>query len=421
MSFYSNEKTSMNKYATPITPLPEPLSGSVRGSFAHYTVTQRLPKILRQTLADNEFPPQIRQKLEALIDEIPSGLLSEIIDPGAPDIHDWQRFTAPYLGKNWLQVPWFFVEMYFYRRILMAIGFHQSGDFGGYDPFIKQKQLALESASDSISYLGGQLKQSLVSWQSGSGEQHVDLRQLLVLNVWGNQADLSMWSADENRPDHQDSDDQRTHLLVDDSNLVSKYLDSIQNGPIRVDFVLDNYGPELIQDIALADYMLSAGMVSKVCFHAKPTPHYVSDAMIKDVHSTLAHLADSQEKNVRGLSKRVNEHLQVGRLDLKEDYYWTSPLYFWEMPEHLRQELSRSDLVISKGDANYRRLAGDRNWPPTTPFQEVMRYFPTSLLALRVNKAELALGLSAQQVQELDDQDPDWRFNGNWAVIQFSR
>lgn len=48
-----------------------------------------------------------------------------------------------------------------------------------------------------------------------------------------------------------------------------------------------------------------------------------------------------------------------------------------------------------------------------------MRYFPSPLLALRVHKAELALGLSPQQVLELDDQDPEWRFNGNWAVIQF--
>jgi hypothetical protein len=112
--------------------------------------------------------------------------------------------------------------------------------------------------------------------------------------------------------------------------------------------------------------------------------------------------------------------MQMGHLDLKEDYYWTSPRLFWEMPKHIHQELSQADLVISKGDANYRRLAGDLNWAPTTPFEDVMRYFPTALLALRVLKAELALGLTPQQVQELDDQGPDWKFNGNWAVIQFN-
>lgn len=410
----------MNKYATPATPLPEPLSGSVSGSFAHNTITQRFPKIVRQTLADNDFPPQVRQNLETLIEEIPSAPLSEIDDPAAPDFHQWQRYLTPYLENNWLQVPWFLVEMYFYRRILTAIGFHQSGYLGGYDPFLKQKQRVLESASGSNGKLGRQLAQALVAWQASSGDQRADLQQLLVLNVWGNQADLSMWLAGENRPDHQDTNDQRTHLLVDDSDLVFDYLTTSQDRPARVDFILDNYGPELVHDIGLADYLLSTEMVSRIRFHAKPTPHYVSDAMITDVHSTLAYLAGSQEKSVRELAKRVKEHLQMGRLDLKEDYFWTSPCYFWEMPNHLHQELSQSDLVISKGDANYRRLAGDLNWPPTTPFKEVMRYFPTALLALRVLKAELALGLSPQQVQELDNQETDWKFNGNWAVIQFN-
>jgi uncharacterized protein with ATP-grasp and redox domains len=410
----------MNEFDSPTTPLPEPLSGSVSGSFAHYTITQRFPRIVRRTLADNDFPPQVRQKLEVLIEEIPSARLSELDDPAAPDVKDWQRYLKPHLKDNWLQVPWFFAEMYFYRRILAAIGFYQSGVLGGYDPFIKQKQRVLESASDSIGNLGEQLEQALVAWKAGSGDPRADLQQLLVLNVWGNQADLSMWSADENRPDHQDTNDQRSHLLVDDSDLVFDYLTSAQDRPERVDFILDNYGPELVHDIGLADYLLSTKMVSNVRFHAKPAPHYVSDAMIKDVHSTLAFLADSQEKSVRELAKRVNVHLQAGLLDLKEDYYWTSPCFFWEMPNDLHQELSLSDLVISKGDANYRRLAGDLNWPPTTPFKQAMSYFPTALLALRVLKAELALGLSPRQVLELDNQNQDWKFNGNWAVIQFN-
>jgi hypothetical protein len=119
------------------------------------------------------------------------------------------------------------------------------------------------------------------------------------------------------------------------------------------------------------------------------------------------------------MSARIQNHLDNERLELKDDFFWTSPLYFWEMPQNIRQELSESDLVISKGDANYRRLAGDLKWPSTTSFQEVVRYFPSSLLALRVLKAELALGLTATQVRDLDSQEPDWKFNGNWSVIQF--
>jgi hypothetical protein len=37
-----------------------------------------------------------------------------------------------------------------------------------------------------------------------------------------------------------------------------------------------------------------------------------------------------------------------------------------------------------------------------------------------VLKAELAVGLSPSQVKRLNVDDPEWKVNGNWAVIQFS-
>jgi hypothetical protein len=83
-------------------------------------------------------------------------------------------------------------------------------------------------------------------------------------------------------------------------------------------------------------------------------------------------------------------------------------------------ELARADLVISKGDANYRRLLGDRHWAFTTPFDEVVSYFPAPVLALRTLKAEVACGLSAEQVEHLDNTHPDWLTSGEWGVIQFA-
>jgi len=409
----------MKIYDSPKKPLPEPLSGKTINSFAYFTITERFPKIVHELMVDNDFPPPVRQNLEDLVQEILSAPLRPLNDPSAPDGQDWQNYITPYLGKNWLQVPWFFVEMFFYRRILEAIGYFQTGSFKGYDPFLDQKQRLLESASVSIRDLGDHLEESLDHEHLFTGKQRADLKQLLTLNVWGNQADLSMWSARENRPDHKNSDDQRSHLLVDQAEAVFNYLTTFEEKPSRVDFILDNYGPELVHDIGLADYLLSTNMTSTIRFHAKPAPHYVSDAMIKDIHNTIDYLAGRQEKPVRMMANRIMAYIQEGRLELKEDFFWTSPLYFWEMPKHIHEELAESDLVISKGDANYRRLAGDLNWPPTTPFADVVRYFPAPLLALRVLKAELALGLTPEQVLNLERQDPKWLVNGNWAVIQF--
>jgi len=89
------------------------------------------------------------------------------------------------------------------------------------------------------------------------------------------------------------------------------------------------------------------------------------------------------------------------------------------MPASLRRKLSEADLLISKGDANYRRLLGDRHWPFTTPFDDIVGYLPAPLLALRTFKSEVAAGLHPEQVADLDKNDPDWLINGKWGVIQF--
>jgi hypothetical protein len=230
-----------------------------------------------------------------------------------------------------------------------------------------------------------------------------------------------MWSTDDERPHHTDFQTQRTHLLVDDVEILINYLLGESSKSLQVDFILDNYGPELAHDLALADYLLSSELVKCVIFHAKPYPYFVSDAMIKDIQTMLDWFESHNDGSVREMGLRCHDHLKYGRLQLKEDFFWTSPLSFWEMDSRIRSVLEISNLVISKGDANYRRLAGDLKWSPTTPFASVVGYFPAPLLAMRVLKAELAFGLKADQINGLDFEDPGWQVNGNWAVIQFKR
>jgi hypothetical protein len=71
-----------------------------------------------------------------------------------------------------------------------------------------------------------------------------------------------------------------------------------------------------------------------------------------------------------------------------------------QMPQRLRDEFSgkstadhnsgSSAMVFVKGDANYRRLLGDRTWPLDTPFSDVVSYFPVPVCALRTLKAEVS-------------------------------
>ena len=74
----------------------------------------------------------------------------------------------------------------------------------------------------------------------------------------------------------------------------------------------------------------------------------------------------------------------------------------------------------STGDANYRRLLGDRLWDLTAPFQDVVGcYFPCPVCALRTLKAELGCGIEAEEVEKAKALDDAWMTNARFAVVQF--
>ena len=410
----------MTESDRPKNPLPEPLRGTDPGSFAEYTVTVRLLNILKEVIAVNDFPPQVMASLRALREEIPTAQVRPLQDPGAPDLENWSRYVRSVAGSTWLQVPWFFAETYFYRRILEATGYFQPGPTQGRDPYIIQKRRVLQQGLAAGQALIAPLEEQLDRAQAGPAQKGEELRRLVLLNLWGNQADLSMWSVeDEGRPEHTELEQQAAHLLVDDSQAAVDWLSAFE-GQLRVDFIMDNAGPELLHDMALADFLLTTKAAESVYFHLKSHPTFVSDAMIKDVEETIDTLSLQPEPSAQGLARRLKGHLAEGRLHMKEDFFWNSPLPGWEMPARIRQDLSRSNLLVSKGDANYRRLLGDRHWPPATALSEVVRYLPAPVLVLRVAKAEIAVGLRPGQAEELDRIDPDWRIDGDWGMIQFA-
>jgi hypothetical protein len=88
------------------------------------------------------------------------------------------------------------------------------------------------------------------------------------------------------------------------------------------------------------------------------------------------------------------------------------------MPADLTAQFEHASLTILKGDLNYRRLVGDRDWPPTTPFSDVASYFPGPLAALRTLKSDVITGLDQATVAELDTSGQPWRTDGSHGLIQ---
>ncbi len=406
--------TSKEQEIRPSLPLPPPITSEEPGTWAYDTMSSRVVEITRRTLVENLFSEEISRRVEALIAEIPNAPV-RLMNHTAPDADDWNDYARSYLGQNWLTPPWFFAETYFYRRLIEATGFYEPGPGLGVDPFNYQKEQGLLTTINTIR----QFALLLGSWIA-DGRQGEHIAAFLAIDLWGNRADLSMWPADHDgdKPMDVDWDAARAYTLADDTERVVRHL--LDRPGARVDFLVDNAGLELVADLALADYLLSTGAAKTVHLHLKPHPTFVSDAMIRDVQATADFLARQEDNAVASFGERLQEHVRGGRLLLLDDPFWVTPLPLWQMPEELRQELSRSDLIISKGDANYRRLLGDREWPYTTPFADILSYTPAPLLALRTLKAELACGLTEEQVTRLDEEDPEWLVNGRYGVIQFA-
>ena len=76
--------------------LPEPLTGLEQGSFAHYTLSERLPNIALQVIEDYEWSPMAKTNLEKLAAEMPDGELGELADNNAPDLSDWKKHIDPF-------------------------------------------------------------------------------------------------------------------------------------------------------------------------------------------------------------------------------------------------------------------------------------------------------------------------------------
>ncbi len=387
--------------------LPPPILTSEPGSFARRTFEVRVPRIIEDTMAAEDFPPEIVAALQGLRAEILGGVIAPL-PADAPDKAFWDAHSDSYFGRSWLDVPWYWAESYVYRRVLQATRYFRPGAWYHRDPYANQKNAELGPNA------GPHALQVLLSDLPSSAQDRFSV--LLHASLWGNRTDLS-YNVTQHAPGMLAVDAERANLLVDDTTRVWEHLRARRGGD--VEFICDNAGTELLHDLALADFLLRDGLAGRVTFHLKPQPFFVSDAMIKDAEAALTALAGSAAQDLRQLTARLTRARAENRFVLVDNPFWVTCLFYFQLPEDLEQALARASLVISKGDANYRRLLGDAHWDPATPFAEAVAYFPAPLVALRTLKSELIVGLRPGEADRLQRQDPEWRVNGKRGLVQF--
>ena len=388
------------------TTFPPGIHTSDPDSFAYNTFKVRVPKIIDDVVAANTFSAPVEEAITNLRAEITVGQVCGLHEE-TPDRAFWEAASQDYIGHTWLNVPWFWAETYFYRRMLEATGYFQPGPGYGVDPYaaIKAQELTPKAAPALLNMVLETL--------------HADpanrFQQLLYASLWGNRIDLSYNVAGHmSQSGHMLTD--TANLLVDDSRATWASLQAQSPGHLAL--IADNAGTEFFMDLALIDFLLDQNLATQLDLYLKPQPFFISDAMPQDLEIGLVALKQGGSAVV-ALQRRLSDYLSAGRLHVHTHWYFPTSLFYYQLPDDLYRQLAETNLVIIKGDANYRRLLGDAHWPPTTPFSNITTYFPAPVVALRTLKSEIIVGLTAAEFSRLQAEDPDWQVNGRRGMIQY--
>lgn len=417
----------------PRAPLPAPLLANVPGTWAHDTMSRRVrEEILARVFRENDLSAGAVAALRGLDGEIAADVeLTALGDDGGPDVMVWNGILGAVRGGTWLSAPWVVSEFYLYRRIAAAVDWFG----GGQDPFALQKELGLASAVESCGKLAGRVNAALEGEAGERAAIVTEFRSFVLTALWGNRMDLSLWpvggdvSSGERAAESFGGviEEGQRMILSNHADALCDYVAALPHAaPPRMDIIVDNAGFELFCDLALADFLVTSRLASVVHIQLKAHPTFVSDAMAKDVQYTIDFLRRSRSSDstippppIALLGDRWAEHVASGRWVLEENFFWVQPTAMWDMPEETERDLAQSSLVFVKGDANYRRLLGDRDWPLDTPFSDVACYFPAPVCALRTLKAELGCGMPREATERAAAEDENWLVAGKYGVVQF--
>ena len=91
----------------------------------------------------------------------------------------------------------------------------------------------------------------------------------------------------------------------------------------------------------------------------------------------------------------------------------------WNMPLAFARLLKSQQLVISKGDANYRRLLGDLHWDYASALERVLGYLPCPVLVMRTMKSNVNVGIETRLQQQAALFDAKWDCSGKVDMIQY--
>jgi hypothetical protein len=255
------------------------------------------------------------------------------------------------------------------------------------------------------------------------------------------------------------------HLASTEQNILGNDMERIwdtiqanraKKDPRRIDFVLDNAGFELYcdfvygagnkpsftlslfangQPLFTADFLIQSGLATQVRFHGKRYPWFVSDVTKKDWDWLLNNMcygnlftnaSPAELQALRMLAQRWKQYERDGKWIYEQHPFWCTGYTYWDMHSvapDLFLHLSRSDLVLFKGDLNHRKLTYDCAAPASTPFEQAIGPMSNAsgapnIVSLRTIKSDVVVGLGRdgdEIAKRLDNQEPGWKISGKYV------
>ena len=389
-------------------------------SLAYSTTRTRWPKVVIAAIADVKATLQRLAQdtaefkdgrdavanLEKLLSDLEGdAVITPLPEDGTSAVKGFNDELESLGHMSWHNSPWLFTETYMYRLINTCFSRRRTTFWKTYDVFAVQKTSALKSSRLVVT----ELVQWYVRIEGKTRENEVTNREnlkalmeeMIQVSLWGNATDLLLLisvSVEElqSRQGKKSRELFKQNVVDDDTEQVWALLRRIQNGdPNReIHIVLDNAGFEFLTDLVLAAYLLAVNYAAKIVLHGKDIPWFVSDVTVGDLETTLKTLENADfsdpvpEHDTRSLKKFASElrgHLASGRLRYEADPFWTTQHPYARMPEFapkLYEQLIAAELVIFKGDLNYRKLVFDGLWPRTTTFQHALGLLGTNGLRI---------------------------------------
>lgn len=370
--------------------------------------------------------------------------IDSLTHDGHEDIDTYNAELSTLGDPSWLNAPWLYAECHMYRLLLTILRQHQDPRWNHYDPFWTSKRDAIISSQKGVVELIKRFNSILTTIEQDQATPATDsntelalFEEMVQIALWGNATDLSLLQSVS--IDQLDSlqgqrarEASKANVLVDDTASVFSLLKTLRETAKagEIHYVLDNAGFELLTDLVFASFLLATGYTSKIVLHGKRIPWFVSDVNAHDLsdlvsglqHSSYyAQIEPSDDAALRSAAEHIIGLQKAGKLTFEADPFWTTSHPFGRMkvvaPE-LYQQLEKADLVIYKGDLNYRKLTYDGMWEKTTPFQEAIGPLRdgTRTFALRTCKADVAVGIPAEKLEGLPD---DWTYSGKWGLVQY--